>query len=99
MATGLVLCAVRHADTNVEVSDEHVWIDITVHCRVCFDDVLEVLIDKVVVRVGMLLDETFDLEESREKVPFVLYRSVLVFYQVAERRTVAVLIGSVKLFP
>jgi hypothetical protein len=40
--------------------------------RVCREDGLDVDIDEIVERVEMLFDQTFDLEESRQQLPFIL---------------------------
>jgi len=62
----------RLADADVSISDKHVRVNVTVDCGIGAKDCLELGIDKEVVRVDVLFHQTLDLEESRQKVPFVL---------------------------
>ena len=50
-----------HAD--ISIPDEHVRVDIAVDCGVCAQNSLEFSVDKEIVRVDVLFDETFDLEK------------------------------------
>ena len=62
----LLIETTRLAHVDIVVSKEEVRIDIAQHLSVGFDDLLEFDLDEVVEGVDMLLDKTFDLEESRE---------------------------------
>ena len=79
-----ILDTFRFANSNVGVSDEHVRVNITVHCSVGAENGLQLSIDKEVVGVDMLFHQTLDFEESRQKVPFVLVWSALRPYQSLE---------------
>lgn len=57
---------------NVGVFEPEPGIDIRRDLVVGFDDVLDVGIDKVVERLNVLFDKTFDLEESWQQEPFIL---------------------------
>ena len=57
---------------NVGVFEPESGIDVRSDLVIGFDDVLDVGIDKVVERVDVLFDETFDFEESRQQEPFIL---------------------------
>lgn len=57
---------------NVGIFEPEPGIDVRSDLVVGFDDVLYVCVDKVVERVDVLFDETFDLEESGQQEPFVL---------------------------
>lgn len=59
-------------DIYVCVSDVELWIYIAEYGLVGLDNSLEVDIDEEIVRIDMLFDETFHLQECRKKVPFVL---------------------------
>jgi hypothetical protein len=49
-----------------------VWINVGCYTFIRLDNLFQVDIDKVVERVDMLFDKTFDFEKSRQKFPFVL---------------------------
>ena len=55
------------------VGDVEPWVYIAKYGLVGLDDPLEVDIDEEVVGIDVLFDETFHLQKSREKIPFVLY--------------------------
>lgn len=59
-------------DIYVCVSDVELWIYIAEYGLVGLDNSLKVDIDEEIVRIDMLFDETFHLQECRKKVPFVL---------------------------
>ena len=54
------------ANVDIVVSKKEIRGDITQHLSVGSDDLLEFDLDEVVEGVDMLLDKTFDLEESRK---------------------------------
>jgi hypothetical protein len=55
----------RFSDRDVGVSDVRVVVDVGLDPFVGFEDILNVVVDEEVVRVEMLLDQTFDLEKGR----------------------------------
>lgn len=62
---------VGHTNSDVGESDEEFGIRGAVNDCICLDNVSEVSFDKVVERVGVLLDESFDFQKCWEKIPFV----------------------------
>ena len=68
----ILIAASRPSNPDVSVFDIESGIYIAEYGLIGFDDSFQVNIDKEIVRVDMLLDKAFDLEERRKKVPFVL---------------------------
>ena len=58
--------SVRRKDANVCVLEEELGVEIAADKAVGLDDFLEFHIDKVVVRIDVLLDETLGLQERRQ---------------------------------
>lgn len=82
-------------------------VDVAADGRTRLDDFLQLDLDEVIVRVDVLLNQTLDLEEGREQIPFILgrvdgigQRLVIVegFEQRIEWIPVAIWIGNVGLF-
>jgi hypothetical protein len=69
--------AVGEADADVGVLEPEARVDVRGHLVVRAEDVLDVDVDKVVERVDVLLHEPLDLEERRQKQPFVLWETRL----------------------
>lgn len=57
---------VGRQDTDVGVLEEELGIEVAAYEAVGLDNLLKLDIDKVVVRVDVLLDQTLDLEEGRK---------------------------------
>lgn len=62
---------VRRQNTNVGILEKEFWVKVAAHEAVGLDDLFELDIDKVVVRVDVLLDQTLDLEEGWQQIPFI----------------------------
>ena len=60
------------SDVYVCIGDVEFWVYIAEYGLVCLDNSLEIDVDEEIVRVDVLLDETFDLQKCRKKVPFIL---------------------------
>lgn len=52
-------------DVDVGVFEPKSRVNVRSDFMICFNDVLNVEIDKVVERIDVLFDETFDLQEGR----------------------------------
>jgi hypothetical protein len=61
------------ADLDIGVSQPEARVDVRGDFFVGFDDVFDVVVDKVVEGVDVLFDEAFDFEEGGQEEPFVLY--------------------------
>ena len=66
------LLHIRHPDAHVQVLQIEARIGIALHLVVRPDNVLDVHIDEVVERIDVLLNQTLDLQERRNQLPFVL---------------------------
>lgn len=75
-ADGVVVGPLGESNFDVEVFEEEVRIDVGGDSGVGTEDGLKFDVDKVVERVDMLLDESFDGEESGQQIPFILRISV-----------------------
>lgn len=53
----------RLTDTDICVSDEHVRVNVTVDGGIGTEDCLQLSVDKEVVGIDVLFDQTLDLEE------------------------------------
>lgn len=51
--------------------EEKSRIRIAVYRRTRLHDFLELNLDKVIIRIDMLLHQTLDFQESRQQIPFV----------------------------
>ena len=66
--------ALRFKNANVGVLEPESRVDLGGDFVIGTEDVFEININKVVERVQVLFDESFCLEESGEKEPFVLHK-------------------------
>lgn len=55
---GALICTCGHADVDIGVAEEEFRVDIGRDEVVCFEDLFQFRVDKVVERVDVLLDET-----------------------------------------
>ena len=62
----------RSSNVYIRVSNVEFGVYIAKYSLVRLDNSLEVNIDKEIVRVNVLFDKTFYLQECRKKVPFIL---------------------------
>ena len=60
------------SDVYVCVRDVEFWVYIAEYSLVGLDDPLEININKEIVRVNVLFDETFHFQECWKEVPFIL---------------------------
>ena len=63
---------VGRQDTDIGVLEEELWVEVAAHKAVGLDDLLQIDVDKVVVRVDVLLDQPLHLQERREQIPFAV---------------------------
>jgi hypothetical protein len=68
----LLSCKVKRLRNRRHLLEVEMRIDIGFDTLVRSDDLFQVDVDKVVERVDMLLDQTLDLQECRQQLPFVL---------------------------
>ena len=69
---GIWVRAVGETDVNIGVLEPETRVYIRGDFAVCFYDILDVYVNKVVERVDVLLDETLDLKKRGQQQPFVL---------------------------
>lgn len=68
----LQLVSIREPNINVGVLEPETGVNVGGDFVVCLDNVFDICINKVVERVDVLFHQPFNLEEGREKKPFVL---------------------------
>ena len=68
----VLVCSFGCSNSDVEILEVEVRVDVRSDSSVRFQNGLQVDFDKVVERIDVLLDQSFDGQESREKIPFVL---------------------------
>jgi len=61
-----------HSNKRDGILQEERWVDVAQNPLVGFDDFLQLHPDEEIERVDVLFDQPFDLEECREKGPFIL---------------------------
>jgi hypothetical protein len=67
-----VVTSSRRSDPDVGIFDEEFRVSVGDDQTIGLEDLFDIRLNKVVERVEMLLDETLNLEESRQELPFVL---------------------------
>ena len=67
------LLHLRIAHTNVEILEVEIRVSITVNLLISLHYLLYLKVDEVVEGVNVLFHKTFDLEEGRQQLPFVLH--------------------------
>ena len=71
------------SNIDIRVSNVKFWVYIAEYGLIGLDNSLEVDIDEEVVRVDMLFDETFHLQERWKEVPFILHEVRVVIMAVS----------------
>lgn len=89
----------RSLDSDVEELKVEGAVDIATNDAVCFDNLLDVMLDEVVVRVDVLLDETWDSDVSfciqQSKWRIITFGGLPTFdFQEGRQELVLVLLGT-----